>query len=206
VRGLRVGAATLDIELALEFDGVQIDVTHVAGGACRVALVLPTMPQFAFAQYYADWEERTLEPDAPLEFAIQPGDERHTLWGRFEARPNPWPTRVPERMPAALERNGIAILCGRDDPRAAELAQFASALARLTCAQVALRTATDAALADADAGAWGASAGLAIDLRAGDAASAATRDLKWLALVSLAERWRLDGSEPPASTPSGSSK
>lgn len=191
VRGLRVGAATLDLELSLELDGVQIDVTHVGGGACRVAIALPTMPQFALAQIYADWEERAAVADAPIELAIQPGDERHTLWGRFEPRANPWPARVPERMPDAIARKGIELLCDAADPRRAELAQFGAALGRLTGARVALRDASEPALRGAEAGAFGAGAGLVIDLRVGAGLDGGARDLKWLALVSLAERYWL---------------
>ncbi|TAJ18915.1 MAG: hypothetical protein EPO68_07130 [Planctomycetota bacterium] len=190
VRGLRIGAATVDLEVALELDGVQIDVTHVAGGACRVSIALPTIAQFSIAQVYADWEERAVAGGAPIELSIQPGDERHTLWGRFGVRENPWPTRVPAQLPASVARAGIAILCNGDDPRRAELARFATALARLTGARVAL-VAPVPALADADAGAWPSEAGLRIDLRAQEPLPDVERDLKWLALASLAERYWL---------------
>jgi hypothetical protein len=187
LRGLRVGAAVLDLELALELDGVQIDLTHVAGDACRLALVMPTMPQFTLAQIYCDWEERTEPAETPIPLEIRPGDERHTLWGRFEYRANPWPTRVPAQLPAAIAARGIAILCGEGDPRRAELDEFAAALARLTGATVEVRALSGLDATIAEPAALAEQRGLTIDLRAGEPASSA-RDLKWLALASFAER------------------
>ncbi|MBM3978428.1 MAG: hypothetical protein FJ299_15745 [Planctomycetes bacterium] len=190
LRGLRVGAAVLDLELALELDGVQIDLMHVAGDACRLALVMPTMPQFRLAQVYCDWEERTETPETPIPLEIRPGDERHTLWARFEYRPNPWPSRAPSQLPAAIAARGIAVLCGADDPRRAELEEFAAALAQLTGARVEVRALTGLDATAAEPAALANDTGLTIDLRAAETAPSA-RDLKWLALVSLAERWSL---------------
>ena len=36
LRGLRVGAAVLDLRLELEPDGIQVDLDHVSGEACRL--------------------------------------------------------------------------------------------------------------------------------------------------------------------------
>jgi hypothetical protein len=205
-RGLRIGAAVVDLEVRVELDGVQIDLTHVGGGACSVAIVLPTMSQFALAQEYVDWEEQPLPSGRPLALSIQPGDERHTLWGRFEVRPNPWPARIPAHLPAQIARSGLVIQTTRDDPRRAELAEFAAALARLTRARCTLEF-IDAAntrdvhsAPDATAPADTRSA-LRVDLGPASAAADPTRDLKWLALVALTERWFTQSQQRPSATP-----
>lgn len=109
VRGLRVGEAVLGLRVAVEPEGVQIDIEHISGGAARVAVKLPTEPGFALANEYVDWfaaEER----GAAHVVEIRPGDEEHTLYGRFEPDTSAPIFALPPAAPAALGLGGLVIL------------------------------------------------------------------------------------------------
>ncbi len=125
VRGLRVGDAVLGLRIAVEPEGVQIDVEHISGGPARVAVKLPTEPGFGFANEYVDWFQAEKRGVAHV-LEIRPGDEEHTLYGRFEPREEVPRIALPVAAPAAVELGGIAI---RPEPGAEGRAR-AGALAR----------------------------------------------------------------------------
>lgn len=108
VRGLRVGEAVLGLRVSVEPEGVQIDVEHISGGPARVAVKLPTEPGFALANEYVDWYQVEQRGAAHV-VEIRPGDEEHTLYGRFEPSEAAPSHALPEKMPAGIELGGIAI-------------------------------------------------------------------------------------------------
>lgn len=128
VRGLRVGEAVLDVRVAIEPEGVQVDLEHVSGGAARLAVKLPEPEGFEIRVEYVDW----LRQDAlglPLEVVVKPGDEPHSLYGRVLPRRPAWPTAAPEHVPAAIEEGGLALLVDdADDPERERLDAVARAL------------------------------------------------------------------------------
>jgi len=108
VRGLRVGEAVLGLRVSVEPEGVQIDIEHIAGGAARVAVKLPIEPGFALANEYVDWFPAPMRGAAHV-VEIRPGDEEHTLYGRFEPSDSAQTFALPPRAPAALELGGLGI-------------------------------------------------------------------------------------------------
>ncbi len=109
VRGLRVGDAVIGLRVAVEPEGVQIDVEHISGGPARIAVKLPTEPGFALANEYVDWFQVEQRGVAHV-VEIRPGDEEHTLYGRFEASEEVPRFALPTAAPATVALGGIAIL------------------------------------------------------------------------------------------------
>lgn len=134
VRGLRVGDAVLGLRIAVEPEGVQIDVEHISGGAARVAVKLPTEPGFGFANEYVDWFQAEKRGVAHV-LEIRPGDEEHTLYGRFEPREEVPRIALPDAAPAVVELGGIAI---RPEPGAEGRARAEALVRALTGAPLGL--------------------------------------------------------------------
>ena len=106
MEGLHVGAAVLSMKVSLESDGIQIDFDHKGGGAAHLRVVLPELADFQVRVSYVDWMRQD-EVGGVLEFDIAPGDETHTLFGRFRPRAISWPTNLPRGAPRFLELNGL---------------------------------------------------------------------------------------------------
>lgn len=122
---LQIGAARVGLSVALQNEGVQVEVTHLSGGAARASIVLPRAEDHAIATEYVDWyKQETL--GAPLEVVLEPESEPHVLFGRFEPRAPHWPTRIPQQLPAAIESGGLWLVVAPNDPERA----FDEALAR----------------------------------------------------------------------------
>jgi hypothetical protein len=132
VRGLRVGDAVLDMRVAIEPEGVQIDLEHVSGGSARLVVQLPEPEGLELRVAYIDWMRQD-ELGPPLEVVVAPGDEPHSLYGRFLGRELEWPTGALERVPAAIDVGGLSLIAADDDPEHARLAAVCGALARYGC-------------------------------------------------------------------------
>ena len=104
---LQIGAAELSMKVGLESDGIQIDFDHRGGGSAHVRVLLPELADFELSVAYVDWL-RQEEVNRVLEFDIAPGDETHTLFGRFRPRPIAWPTNLPANSPRFLAEHGLA--------------------------------------------------------------------------------------------------
>ena len=111
IEGLAVGSATLALTVAVEVEGVQIDVKHLAGGPVSLAIAIPKDPRFEFSDEYVDWYRAETKGVAHA-LSIQPGDEEHTLYARFEPRAPEWPSRQPEEIPAQITSGGLRLLAG----------------------------------------------------------------------------------------------
>lgn len=127
VRGLRVGGAVLDMRVAMEPEGIQIDFDHVSGEAATVRVQLPEPVGFQIRVEYVDWLRQD-ELGLPLEVTIAPGDETHSLYGRVLGRTPEWPTRTPEHVPAAIEDGGLSLVVDDDEPELERLQAVAAAL------------------------------------------------------------------------------
>lgn len=120
-----IGAARVALSVALQNEGVQVELTHLSGGTARVSIVLPRAEDNTIATEYVDWfKQDTL--GAPLEVVLEPESEPHVLFGRFEPRAPHWPTRVPDRLPAAIESGGLWLVVAPNDAER----EFDEALAR----------------------------------------------------------------------------
>lgn len=114
IEGLAVGSARLALKVSVEGEGVEIDVEHLSGGPAKLSVLIPDDPDFAFADEYVDWM-RQEKLGIPHELSIQPGDEAHTLYARFEPRKSEWPTLLPDRVPAQIERGTVWLEAGPDE-------------------------------------------------------------------------------------------
>ncbi|MFN0007968.1 MAG: hypothetical protein ACKVXR_08680 [Planctomycetota bacterium] len=109
IEGLVVGAATIAMKVSVEIEGVQIDVQHLSGGPVQLAIAIPRDPRFGFSDEYVDWYRAEVKGVAHA-LSIQPGDEEHTLYARFEPRAPEWPTLLPEEVPAQVASGGLRIV------------------------------------------------------------------------------------------------
>jgi hypothetical protein len=128
VEGVRVGAATLALRVSVEGEGVEIDVEHQGGGDAKLQIAIPADPQYAFADEYVDWF-RQEQRGVPHEVVVHAGDEPHTLYARFEPRRPEWPSLVPEKLPAQLDRGTLWLDPGADTSDRLLLEAVAQALA-----------------------------------------------------------------------------
>jgi len=124
---LSVGKATLALRVAVEYDGITVELTHVGGESCKLALVLPCEPGYQIANEYIDWYVQESH-GAALALELKPGAEAHTLYGRLEPRPSRAPGRVPEKLPALAARGGLVLELFRDDPQQAFVSSIAESL------------------------------------------------------------------------------
>ncbi len=108
VRGLRVGDAVLGLRIVVEPEGVQIDIEHQGGGAARVAVKLPVEPGFELGNEYVDWFQAEVKGVAHV-VEIRPGDEEHTLYGRFAVAEHAVHFALPPAAPSSASLGGIAI-------------------------------------------------------------------------------------------------
>lgn len=170
IRGLRVGAATIAMKVSVETEGVQIDVEHLSGGAATVRVKIPEEPDWAFANEYVDWYKQDAMGVAHA-LTLNPGDEAHTLYARFEPRELAWPTTLPERLPAQIASGVLWLEIAADDPDRGQVDAFARSLEKGPLAVRAEVRAPRRAESDG----W---TGVVVDLsRAGER----TRKLAWLA-------------------------
>ena len=124
---LAIGKAVVSLRIAVEYDGVLVEVAHVSGEACTLALALPCEPGYSFASEYVDWYVQESH-GAPLALVVQPGEEAHSLYGRLELRPLRGPERVPQQLPALLAREGLLLELFPADPEEAFVRRIAESL------------------------------------------------------------------------------
>jgi hypothetical protein len=191
VDGFVVGAATLSMRVAVEAEGVQIEIEHRSGGAARLSIVIPESSQFEIENEYVDWMVQETHHQ-PLALEIKPGDEAHTIYGRFQARALTHPTRVTERAPAQLEEGAVRLLVPDDPAEKPYFDTIAASLKRLPL-KIDFVVVTSASDSKRPPESGPQPSGITVDLR-----SASERDDKLAWLVSSLEHFLLarDRSEP----------
>ncbi len=175
--GIHVGAAVISINVALESDGVQIDLQHESGASAKVFVVLPDLPDFEVYVEYRDWM-RLDEIRKPIEVTIEPSSEPHTLFGRFHPRGMSWPTEVPGRLSRALEHDGLVFEVADGDPELAKIRAISEGLHALLSVPSSVAAPRSKSVPGSPA----------IRVRLADRA---TRWPKLVSIISLAERWVL---------------
>ena len=130
IDGLRVGGATLSMRVALEPDGVQVDVTHVQGEPVTIWVELPEPPDFTIQVEYLDWFRRDTVRE-PVELFLSADDPAHHVFGRLRPNALTWSETLPSGLSPRLTRHGLRLAAGADDPRLGELRGFAAALSLL---------------------------------------------------------------------------
>lgn len=171
---LQIGAAELSMKVGLESDGIQIDFEHRGGGSAHVRVLLPELADFELSVAYVDWMRQD-EVNRVLEFDIAPGDEPHTLFGRFRTRTIAWPTNLPTNSPRFLVEHGLAFDFASAAPDAEVFRAAGPGFAKILGLPVSLNP-----------GSTGSFAGVRIDL-----SDPAVARRKFLGMVTLAERFAL---------------
>ncbi|MFT7669688.1 MAG: hypothetical protein ACI8X5_002393 [Planctomycetota bacterium] len=121
ISGLRVGQAVLDMKVVLEPSGIEVDILHVSGEAVTLSILLPEPPGQEIRVEYIDWMRQD-ERRAPLELTLLPGEEEHTLFGRFRHRGARLPSLPQGSLPVGFRRAGLRMEAP-DDPQLAALAR-----------------------------------------------------------------------------------
>lgn len=138
--GLRIGAAVVDLTVTVEATGVQVDLTHVSGGAATVSVLLPEPEGFEVKIEYLDWlrrEDDQLRTPIPVE--LKPGEEPRQLYGRVLERRAALPTGGAQRLPAALVEGGLVFEVPDGDPDRAALEEIAAVVGELLGVEARLR-------------------------------------------------------------------
>jgi hypothetical protein len=130
VSDLHIGEAVVAMQVSLESDGIQVEFTHQSGGSASFSVLLPEPSDFEIRVAYIDWMRQD-ELGLALEVSIAPGDEPHTLFGRFKPRAIPWPTQLPKQASSALREHGLQLYCPAEFPDAAMIEAAAPAFARV---------------------------------------------------------------------------
>jgi len=130
IEGLKVGAAVLALRVALEVDGVQVDVEHVSGGPATLWITLPQPADFEIQVEYLNWQ-RLDEARAPVRVQVDADEARAYLFGRFRPRALPWGETLPSTPCAQLERHGVQLRLPAGASASARLSGFAAALRAL---------------------------------------------------------------------------
>jgi len=108
--GFQIGESMIAMKLLLERDGVQVDLHHLEGPPVTVRVLLPVPAGEEIGVAYVDWYRQDAA-EVPLEVRLSASEEEasHELWGRFRAKPIPWPSRLPATLPAQVELAGLAV-------------------------------------------------------------------------------------------------
>jgi hypothetical protein len=179
-RTVAIGAAVVSFKVSVDYEGVQVDVRHVSGGTAKLAVLIPEPPDFTFGNEYVDWYRQD-EMHVPHELEVKPGEEEHSLYGRFEARDRVMRSRLPSKMPSPIALGGLWLVAPEDAGRPL-LAAAAQSLSTVLGVDCKLR-------APGDKPYW---TGISVDLAT---PSERTTKLAWLA--SAVERFTLG---PPSTS------
>ena len=128
-RDVTIGDTVVSVRVSVEAEGVQVDVRHRSGPATRLALRIPRSPDYDFGDEYVDWYRQETK-GVPHVIEVKPGEEEHTLYGRFDARRDVPAASVPTRLPPSLARGGLWLVVANDDPDRELLAAAAAAIGR----------------------------------------------------------------------------
>jgi hypothetical protein len=128
--GVNIGAAHVDITISLEYEGLQVELTHRDGPAVHVKLRLPKPIDFDLAMLYVDWQ-RQPAADAELDVALAPGSETVTVFARFQPQAVNWPSLAPRELDVRAKEHGFELAIRQGDESFAMIDGFAHGLARL---------------------------------------------------------------------------
>jgi hypothetical protein len=119
------------MRVALDYEGIQVDLTHLEGGPARVLVELPSPSEFALGALYLDWfpwkgSQSSLPgssipgisiPEVPIiDVELEPGSDVRTLFGRFEPRDPSWSQQLPGEIPRSIDFHGLLLLTPLDLP------------------------------------------------------------------------------------------
>ncbi len=132
VLGFELGAARVDLRVAIEPEGVQLDFDNVRGEPARCTVTLPEPLDFELVSAYLDWERLERSARAPIEVRLIPGAPTLSLYGRLAPRHVRWPSTLPQELEPRTQRHGFVLICAPGSDLCARTRGFASALATLS--------------------------------------------------------------------------
>lgn len=174
-----VGAARVDLRVAVEFEGLQIDVEHRSGEEATLGIVLPELLDFEFSSVYVDWE---VEPqvEGPHVVSVSATTPKIEIYARCRPVQLRWPMTLPNELDTRARRDGFQVLVAENDLASPRALGFADALAKLTRSTAIVRSIA----APPTQPPW---SGLSLDFSSGP-----ERVRKFRTLLSLLERWALE--------------
>jgi hypothetical protein len=129
--GVRIGAATCDMTVQVEADGVEVSFVHRAGGPARVRVEMPIPHDRVVRSLYVDWsrsEVITTVVELELVPSVDGTESEAAAWARFVPRRLSWPAPGELLAPAQVRRAGLALVRADGDPMAARIDRVADAL------------------------------------------------------------------------------
>ncbi len=114
VAAFQVGKARVSMEVSLEADGVQIDLSWLGGEGTSFTVRPPVPPGTRFHAVYVDWEDAPTPLAIPVE--LGPGQTSSTIWARYRRQRVDWPTQVPKELSAPLRSHGLILQTESDHP------------------------------------------------------------------------------------------
>jgi hypothetical protein len=126
-----LGTARVELRVAVEYDGLQIDLVHVGGGEARARVVFPEPLDFEVTTVYVDWE-RAPQPGVPHEVVLSAEKPKVELYGRCRPAKVRWPLAVPLALDARVRERGFELVAAASEVSSARTQGLATALAALT--------------------------------------------------------------------------
>jgi hypothetical protein len=117
-----VGAARCALRVAVNNDGLEVLVRHVAGGAARVRVAAPLPRGVEPGTLLADWE-RQPAGTTTAEFALDAENNEHSLWLGFRPRAVRWPSPPREQLRALAPGRRVYVVGSPEELRLARLAE-----------------------------------------------------------------------------------
>lgn len=132
VLGLEIGAARVDVRVAIEPEGVQVDFDNVRGEPARCTVALPEPLDFELVSAYLDWERLERDARAPIEVRLSPGAATVSVYGRLAPRHVRWPSTLPNELEPRAQLHGFTLICSPKSVLCARASGFAAALEALS--------------------------------------------------------------------------
>lgn len=126
---IKIGGAVVSMRVAVESEGVQIDVKHVSGTSATFSIQIPEPREIGFGNEYVDWYRQD-DLHVPHVLEVKPGEAEHTLYGRFEGRNTSYSTRIPRELPGQLAKGKLWLVAPPNDPDRALLDAIARCLSQ----------------------------------------------------------------------------
>ncbi len=139
--GVSVGTARISLGVAVEYDGIQIDLRHESGPNVTLEIEVPTPAEFELRALLLDWErqgprplpgERPLASQVPRRVKVELSADapERTVYAQVVPRDLALNSTRPQQVPAAWRAHGMRLVCEPGDPRAQEWAAFAAAVGK----------------------------------------------------------------------------
>ncbi|MAB78969.1 MAG: hypothetical protein CMJ89_06385 [Planctomycetes bacterium] len=179
IQNVRIAEASIRLQVVIEADGVQVDLTHLEGAPVELRLLPPVPPGVTIALLYADWE-RVEDPLAPVTIRLDSSEDGRTfaVWGRFRPREERWPAPRPRDL-SGLHAPLTIVHGGVEDPRLARFCEALEELFHRPCTLLRRAKVGEAAFFEP------------IQLRLGNGEDRIAFEHKFRSMISLAEGWAL---------------